>query len=329
MNILITGATGFIGSRLTLKCLEKNYSVRALGQENNSAETQNMELIESKGADVISGSVTDRDLMTDVCNGIDWVFHLAAAQHEANVSDQHFRDVNVTGTNNIIDGCINAGVKRLIHGSTIGVYGATLKGNIDEKSPLRPNNIYGKTKLEAEQLVQSYHDKLSYVIIRISETYGPGDRRLLKLYKAIKKKAFFMIGKGDNLHHLIYIDDLIEGLFLAAERDEALNSIFIFAGQEPLTSNKLVEVIANHFHTNIYNFHAPLFMFLAAANVVEGICRPLGIQPPLHRRRMDFFRKSFYFSQNNAVAKLGFKPNTKFEEGVKKTGEWYEKMELL
>jgi nucleoside-diphosphate-sugar epimerase len=91
----------------------------------------------------------------------------------------------------------------------------------------------------------------------------------------------------------------------------------------------MVEEIALQYNTIIPKIHAPLFMFLAAAYVVEGICRPIGIQPPLHRRRIDFFRKSFYFSQDNALTKLGFKPKTEFVEGVKKTADWYKTMGLL
>ena len=328
MNVLITGATGFIGSRLALKCAEKNYSVRALGQENNPAESQNKELIIKKGAEVISGSVTNRDLMFEICNGIDWVFHLAAAQHEANVPDQHFRDINVSGTKNLLDGSVKARVKRFIHGSTIGVYGASLNGYIDERSVLEPSNIYGVTKLDAERLVLSYGNRLPYVVIRISETYGPGDRRLLKLFKAIKRKVFFMIGKGENLHHLIYIDDLIAGFFLAAESDAALGEVFVFAGPKPLTSNEMCGEIADYFNTTIPKLHAPLWMFLAGASIMESILRPLGIQPPLHRRRMDFFRKSFYLNTDHAYRKLGFRSSIGFRDGVRETAIWYEKMEL-
>ena len=329
MNILITGATGFIGSRLALKCLEKQYFVRAFGQENTSAEKQNRKIIEQNGAEVVLGSVTDCEHIKKVCSGIDWIFHLAAAQHEVNVPDRYFREINVIGTNNLLDGSVEAGVKRFVHGSSIGVYGESLDGNIDESSPLKPNNIYGITKLEAERVVQSYMEKLPSVIIRISETYGPGDRRLLKLFKTIKNKLFYMIGKGKNLHHPIFIEDLIEGLLLSAEIEEAAGSNFVLAGKKPLTSNEMVEEIAQYFDTKIPRFHLPLQAFLITANIMERILRPLGVQPPLHRRRLDFFRKSFYFSQQGAVNKLGFKPKYDFDAGVKRTGAWYREMGLL
>lgn len=329
MNVFISGGTGFIGSQLALKCLAKGDTVKVLGQENNPAEAENKQLIEAKGAEVILASVTDRERLFELVQGIDLVYHLAAAQHEANVPDQVFWDVNVTGTKNILEASVSAGVKRFVHGSTIGVYGSTLEGNVDEQSPLKPDNIYGITKLEGEKLVLSFRQKLPVVIIRISETYGPGDRRLLKLFKAIKKNLFFMIGNGENIHHLIYIDDLIEGLFLAATSKEATGNIFVLAGKETLTTTEMVRAIAQELGTRVPKFRAPLFPFLLLAIMMEKVLRPLGIQPPLHRRRLDFFKKSFLFSQEKSLKTLGFVPQFSFRQGVSETARWYTGMSYL
>jgi len=170
----------------------------------------------------------------------------------------------------MLEASVNAGVKRFVHGSSIGVYGSSLEGDIDERSPLMPNNIYGVTKLEGERLVLSFQDKLPVIIIRISETYGPGDHRLLKLFKGIKKNIFLMIGNGENLHHLIFIDDLIEGLFLAATSKQAIGEIFVIAGKEPLTTNVMVAEIANQLGTTIPRFHAPLCLFLALNHFINN-----------------------------------------------------------
>ncbi len=323
MRVLITGGTGFIGSRLALSCLERGDFVKVLGQVNNPAESENRKLIEEKGTEVILASITDRKKIFSLLQGIDVVYHLAAAQHEANVPDQVFWDVNVTGTKNILEASVSTGVKCFVHGSTIGVYGASLEGNIDEQSPLQPNNIYGITKLEGEKLVLSYREKIPLVIIRISETYGPGDRRLLKLFKGVKNKIFFVIGNGKNMHHLIYVDDLIYGLFLAAASKDAKGRIFVLAGKEPLTTNDMVEEIAKQLGTRIPRYHVPLSLFLALATITEKIFKPLGIQPPLHRRRMDFFKKSFVFSHEEAFKTFDFVPETGFSQGVRETIGWY------
>jgi nucleoside-diphosphate-sugar epimerase len=329
MKVLITGGTGFIGFRLALKCLEKGDVVHVLGQENNTAESENRRLIEGQGVKVTLGSVTDKEALFELLQETDLVYHLAATQHEANVPDQRFWDVNVSGTKNILEAAVNAKVKRFMYGSTIGVYGPGDNGVITENSPLMPSDIYGKTKLEAERLVLSYRDRLPAVIIRISETYGPGDRRLLKLFKAVKKKLFFVIGDGQNVHHLIYIDDLIDGLFLALSAPQAIGKTFVLAGHEPITTNQMVAVIAEKLGTRISNLHLPFPPLLMAATITEKILSPLGIQPPLHRRRMDFFKKSFTFSGEHAEKVLGFVPKTAFEEGVGETAKWYSEMSYL
>ena len=329
MNVLITGGTGFIGSRLALRCLEQGYAVKVLGQANNEAEEQNRDLMREAGAEVVIASVADKEKLFELLPGTDIVFHLAAAQHEANVPDQRFWDVNVEGTRNVLEASVKAQVKRLVHGSTIGVYGSALEGRINEHTSLRPDNIYGVTKLEGEKLVLSFADKLPVVIIRISETYGPGDRRLLKLFKAIKQNAFFMIGNGQNLHHPIFIDDLIEGLLLAATVDKAQGQILLLAGKEAVTTNEMVTTIAAQLGTKLRRFRVPLWPFLILATVVETILRPVGIQPPIHRRRMDFFKKSFVFSPEQSLVTLGFTPQFTFEQGVAETSRWYTQMGYL
>lgn len=329
MNITITGGTGFIGSRLAIKSVSMGHSVTVFSQANTQAEKDNLKVLESHDINIVIGNITDPETALQAVNGKDIVFHLAAAQHEANVPDEHFRNVNIEGTRNIIRACIDAGVKRLVHGSTIGVYGAALDGEINEDSPQRPSNIYGVTKAAAEKLVMENADKLPVSIIRISETYGPGDRRLLKLFRAIGKKMFFMIGDGKNKHQLIYVDDLIDGMYLAAQSENAVGEIFVLAGEEILTTSQMTETIAETLGTPIRRFRAPLWIFMTMAVILETLFKPFGIQPPLHRRRMDFFRKSFYFSRDKAVRLLDFHPGTSFRDGTRLTAEWYRENNLL
>jgi nucleoside-diphosphate-sugar epimerase len=329
MKVFITGGTGFIGSRLAIASQDKGYSVKLLGQTNTQAEQENQQLLERFGIETTLGSIHERDKLASLAQGCDIVFHLAAAQHEANVPDEHFYKVNVEGTRNMLEASIQGGVKRFVHGSTIGVYGSAMEGEIDETTTLRPNNIYGVTKREGEQLALSYGDKLPVSVVRISETYGPGDRRLLKLFKAIQKNVFFVIGKGDNKHQLIYVDDLIEGMYLAGTDPKALGQVFVLAGREVLTTREMVDAVAACLGTRVSRVHAPMFPFLTAAVVLEKTLGPLGIQPPLHRRRLDFFRKSFFFSQQKSNSLLGFSPKTDFRDGVAQTATWYKENGLL
>ena len=119
MKILITGGTGLIGARLALRCLERGDQVRILALSRNEMEQKNAQHLEAQGAEMVIGSILDEKLVFETLSNIDIVYHFAAAQHEANVSDQVFWDVNVKGTQNILEACVRADVKRLIHGSTI------------------------------------------------------------------------------------------------------------------------------------------------------------------------------------------------------------------
>lgn len=327
--ILITGGTGFIGSRLALHCLQRGDPVRILGQTNNAYEEANKRAVEAGGGQVYVGSITEAEMVRKAVQGADVVYHLAAAQHEANVGDDYFWDINVKGTKHVLDSSLQVGVRRFVHGSTIGVYGEALVGEIDERTSIMPDNIYGTTKSEGEKLALAYADRLPVVVVRISETYGPGDKRLLKLFKAIKNKAFFMIGSGENKHQLIYVDDLIQGLTLVANQGDAVGEVFVLAGKEVVTTNQIVQTVADALGVRLRKLRFPLLPFVIVASALERVCRPLGIQPPLHQRRLDFFRKSFFFSRQKAETIVGFEPTTSFKEGIGKTVRWYRETGLL
>jgi len=326
---LITGGTGFIGSRLALACAARGEQVRVLAQRNTPAERQNCQQLEQHGIDIVEGSVTDPGTVAQACDGMNVIYHLAAAQHEANVPDKHYYDVNVEGTRNLLEAAVRAGIRRFVHGSTIGVYGIGRNGPVQDDSPLQPDNIYGKTKLEGEKVVRQFFDKLPIAIVRISETYGPGDRRLLKLFHGIQKGRFFHIGDGQNLHHLVYIDDLIEGLRLAATEEAAVGNTFVLAGPKAVSTKEMIRCICRAANVSVPRLRVPLWPLMATAIAMEGVMRPLGIQPPLHRRRMNFFVKSFQFSCDNARQLLGYEPAVSVEEGIRRTREWYQQMNLL
>jgi nucleoside-diphosphate-sugar epimerase len=245
-----------------------------------------------------------------------------------NVPDQRFWDVNVGGTKNVLEAASAAGVRRVVHGSTIGVYGK-ISGKIDESSQCRPDNIYGVTKLEGEKLALSYQGNVEVTAIRIPEVYGPGDHRLIKLFKAVRKSRFMTIGNGKNLHHLIYVGDLVDACMLAARHPAAPGEVFLVAGEQPLSTDEMVSTIARELKVDVPRLHLPLFPFRVLATTLEKTLRPLGIQPPLHERRLDFFRKSFALSWEKANRVLGFRPGTAFPLGVRRTAAWYTELGYL
>jgi nucleoside-diphosphate-sugar epimerase len=325
MRIVVTGATGFIGCQLAQILAGLGHDLVATGRAASTVESARLERLQKAGVRVEVGSLLDPGFAGTLTRACEIVIHLAAAQHEGNVPDSYFRDINVNGTRLLLEAAINAGARRFVYGSTIGVYGSASEQELTELSAPRPENIYAVTKLEAEQLVSDHSSQIETCIGRISETYGPGDFRLLKLFRAIDRGAFVMLGSGQNVRQVIYVDDLAAGLWLAAEHPGAVGQTFVFAGSEVMTTNSMVAQIAAALKRRPPRMRIPVWPFRAAAAVLESTLRPLGIQPPLTQRRLDFFTKSFLFSTAKYRQILGFAPRVGFAEGAVATADWYRK----
>jgi len=329
LKLLITGGTGFIGSRLALAAGAQGHSLVVAGQSNTEAERIRGQELAAAGIAVEHGPLQDPQFASRIAQGCEAVIHLAAAQHEANVAEDYFFDVNVTGTRTLMDAAKGAGVRRFVYGSTIGVYGEYSGQPLTEETPPHPLNIYGRSKLQAEAVVKSFGDSLETSIVRISETYGPGDFRLLKLFRAVDRGRFLIIGSGLNQRQAIHVTDLVRGLLTAASSPAAVGETFVMAGQEVMTTREMVQHVADALGCPAPRWRAPMWPFLAAAVVLEKTLTPLGVQPPLHRRRLDFFRKSFVFSSTKAQRVLNFVPTIPFAAGAAETAAWYRATGLM
>jgi dihydroflavonol-4-reductase len=329
MRIFLTGGSGFIGSRLAPLAVQAGHQVTVVTAINNDAERARCEALTRAGINVVKASLEDSAALSRELQGHDVVIHLAAAQHEAGKPESYFQQVNVEGTRRLLGLAAAAGVQRFVHGSTIGVYGSAASGGLSEDSPLAPDNPYGRTKAAAEQVVREFQGPMQWCIVRISETYGPADMRLLKLFKGVRTGRFVTVGNGENLHQLIYVDDLSRGLLAAASAPAAIGQTFVLAGAEQITTNQMVSAIGQAVGRSKPIGHAPLWPFMAAALLFETTFSPLGLKPPLNRRRLDFFRKSFYFTTAKAQQLLGVTPQTNFADGAKRTAEWYTQNGML
>jgi nucleoside-diphosphate-sugar epimerase len=329
MRMLITGATGFIGSRLAMHARRAGIDVLATGRAEIDVERERLLELRAAEVPVEIGALDDVGFVRRLVRDRTIVIHLAAAQHESHMPAAYFRRVNVDVVQQLLEECRSAGIRRFVYGSTMGVYGDASAPQLDEQSEVRPENPYQETKLEAEALVRARGCDFDTAIVRIAETYGPGDWRLLKLFRGIERGHFFMIGAGANRRQCIHVNDLVRGLMLAAEHPSAVGETFIMAGREVMTTNEMVERIATVLDRKPPRIRLPLWPFLAAATVMEATLQPLRIHPPLHRRRLDFFRRSFVFSTVKAQRLLGFTPEIDFQSGAADTARWYRSRGLL
>ena len=200
----------------------------------------------------------------------------------------------------------------------------------NEKTAYGPGDVYQRTKLEGDLLVQgAIAEGLPAVIVRPSAIYGPGDDRLLKLFKSVESGLFPMIGNGRPSYHLIHVRDLVNGILVCGSREKAVGNNYILAGDEPTSLRELVRRIAVALDRPLRTIRIPFWPVYGAAVACEMLCRPVGIEPPLYRRRVDFFRKNRIFDASKARRDLGFSPKIDLKSGLRETAEWYRAHGLL
>jgi nucleoside-diphosphate-sugar epimerase len=319
-NVLVTGGTGFTGSHLCRRLVAEGYTVRVLVRE-----TSNRDALKGLAVEWAEGDLGDRSALAQATQGIDTVYHIAALFRPENVSRQQMQATNVEGTRHLLDASIKAGVKRFVHCSTVGVHGDIKHPPANEKTPYAPGDYYQDSKTDGEKLVLQYgaEGRLPIVVFRPGGIFGPGDLRFLKLFKAIQTRRFMMFGSGQVLYQLIYIDDLIDGILRCGTQDAALGNAYILTGAAPVTLNDLVQEIASVLQVPPPWLRLPVMPLYWAGFVCETICKPLGINPPLYRRRVDFFRKTRSFDISKAQQELTFQPHVEFRAGLKRTADWY------
>ncbi len=322
----VTGGNGFTGSWLIKELIKQGYEVMALIRKK---EQENK--LKSMGAKTIIGDLKDKESLANIIKDIDIVFHIAALYRQEGVNKEEFFKVNLDGTKALLQEALKSGVKTFVHCSTVGVQGEIKNPPADENAPFNPGDHYQESKLQGELAALDFakeNDKMKVVVVRPVGIYGPGDTRFLKLFKHINKGNFRMIGKGKALYHLTFVEDLVKGIILAGEKGRNQN-VYTIGGPQYLPLDELVEITGEILGKKVSKFKIPLAPVYVAACLCEFICRPLGIEPPLFRRRLDFFTKDRAFSIEKAKKELGFAPQTKIKEGFQLTAKWYKEQGLI
>jgi nucleoside-diphosphate-sugar epimerase len=325
-KVLVTGGTGFTGSHLCRRLVQEGHDVRVLVREQSDRTVLNDLPIEW-----VLGDLCDRDSLARATQGIETVYHIAAIFRPENVTRQQMWAANVEGTRNLLEVAEKAQVSRFVHCSTVGVHGDIQNPPANEETPYAPGDYYQESKTEGEKVALQYaqEGRLPIVIFRPGGIYGPGDRRFLKLFKGIKAGRFVMFGSGEVLYQLIYIDDLLEGILRCGTEPMAVGSTYILTGASPVTLNQLVEAIASVLDVSPPRWRLPVMPLYWAGFACEVLCKPLGINPPLYRRRVDFFRKTRSFDVSKAKRELNFSPQTDLKTGLELTANWYRDRNFL
>jgi nucleoside-diphosphate-sugar epimerase len=320
VRVLVTGATGFTGGHLARHLAAAGDRVRLVVRDPAKAAD-----LSAAGFDVAAGDLTDRESLTRAAQGVDVIYNIAALYREAGLPAAAYRAVNADGVVNVIDAARDGGARRVVHCSTVGVHGDIEHPPANEDAPLKPGDVYQETKLLGEQRGREAAARagVELVIARPTGIYGPGDRRLFKLFGEVARGRFVMLGRGRNYYHVTYVSDLCAGFRLCGTVPAAAGRTYILGGGEVTTLGDLVRITAEIAGRPGPRLRLPIWPVWLAGACCEAVCAPLGIAPPLYRRRVDFFRKSRAFDIARARRELGFAPQVGVRDGIRRTLEWY------
>jgi nucleoside-diphosphate-sugar epimerase len=317
----VTGAGGFTGLALTRALVARGCPTRALVRKPDQVPQ-----LKEAGAEVLQGDIRDPEIIRRAVEGRTIVYHLAAVFRRAGVPDALYREVHVDATRRLIEAAAVAGVVRFVHCSTVGVHGDVAGDRpADENAPVAPGDIYQRTKLEGEAAARETAARVGVplTVVRPGPIYGPADRRLFKLIGGVARRRFLLLGSGRPRFQMIYVDDLVEGLRLAAESPTAVGRTYILTGEEAPTLRELVQEIASVARVRAPRLRLPIWPFWLAGALCEFVCIPFGIEPPIYRRRVKFFTSNRWFDISRARTELGFAPRVPLREGLRRTLDSY------
>ncbi|MCS6988896.1 MAG: NAD-dependent epimerase/dehydratase family protein [Chloroherpetonaceae bacterium] len=318
---LVTGATGFIGSHLVDALLERGDCVRALMRSASLAET-----LKEKKVELVKGDYRDLASLKEAVAGVDYVYHVAGVTKA--LDEKTYVEGNVVATENLLIATLeaNPNLKRFLHVSSGAAAGSSPSADnpIDESAPPKPVTLYGKTKLQAEEVCKRFFDKLPITIVRPSIIYGERDKDLLEHFKTVQSGVVPIFGFGEKKYDYLYVKDLIEGMIAAAESDKTKGEIYFLSGKAHSweeVGEAAKRALGKSFALKLV---FPDWLSYAVAAVVEDINKARGKISILNRdRARDGKERYWTFSTKKAERDFGFAPKTSLQDGFKRTVKWY------
>jgi nucleoside-diphosphate-sugar epimerase len=321
MKILITGATGFIGRKLVAHLIKEQSEVVALVRRTSDVSGL------PKKLRLIDGDMLDTVSLEKAVQDIDVVIHLAAYFDFYPKDKKLLYQVNVEGTQNLINACVQAGVSRFIYISTTEVIGPVENPPGNENSPLRPQFDYSKSKKQAEERLRStsLETDLEHVILRPTGVIGKGEfYTVFEIISAINEEQIPMIpGDGEKTLMYTYVDDVISGILSAIKSETAKNQTIILCPDEGMTYNELFEFLGAKLGVKPPQRKVPT----ALAKLGIGILSPFKNRGKTtflwHMKTVQSMDEERSYSNDKAKNLLGWTPQTSMQEGLNKAIDWY------
>ncbi|GJL50355.1 MAG: oxidoreductase [Nitrospirales bacterium] len=330
-KMLVTGAAGFIGGALFRRLAAYGCDVTGTVLYPHEAEAFRKNGFKAEVLDLSSD-----DPFEPFLEGQDLVFHVAAMFRETEHGEKLYNKVDHHGALKLCKVAAAVGVERFVHCSTIGVHGDVLEIPCKETTPFNPTNHYTRAKLRGELAIIEFantlpNDGMVVTVNRPAIVYGPGDTRMLMLFKAVLQKKFLMIGFGTVLSHPGYIEDQVDSFLLCAiaPREKVHLEAFNIASDQPIPVREFAQLIADKGGVTIPKIRIPSSPLWYAGLVCEAIFMPLKLRPPLFRRRVGYFRENRAFDLTKAKERLGYVSQWDHKTGVSTSIDWYRKKDMI
>lgn len=320
LKALVTGANGFVGSHLVEGLLSEGYQITCLIRQ-----TSNLRWLSGLNVQYTYADISDKDSLKGVLKDFNFIFHVAGLTKAKN-KEEYFK-ANYQGTKNLLEVCLkeNPQIKMFIYVSSQAAVGPGKDEKpLNETAPCNPITDYGKSKLAGEKIVLEYSSKLPVTIIRPTAVYGPRDTDILGFFKVVSKGLKTHFGKGESYLSLCYIEDLVEGIILAAESPKAIGQIYFIADDQIYSWSEAFRIIAQALDKKTLTLRIPKAFLFAFAFISENICRLLRKPTAINVQKIrEITQKYWLCDVSKAKKELGFFPQYKLEEGAKKTVKWY------
>ena len=321
-RVLITGAGGFLGRHLVAAQAGLGREVVAVDLDLRAIS----HLSDDLPIETLEGDIAESKLQKLAVRDVDTVFHLAATHLSVSAGPSEYRRVNVDALRGLAIQSRDEGIRRFVHCSTVGVFGALKHLPADEETACEPEFDYEKTKLEGETiLLDAFRDHgFPVIILRPAWVYGPGCPRTEKLFRAIRRGRFLVAGDGSSFRHSVYIRDMIAAFEKAAHAPSGLGEVFIIADDEAVTIRSLVQQIS-HIAGASTPQSVPFWMLHAVGAAAERLYAWIGKEPPISTRTLRFFSGNTAFRTDRAKRVLGFQPRYTISQGLKETFQFMER----
>jgi len=330
MNILVTGGTGFLGRALAHRLQSLSANVTIIGRNTIIGQQ-----LQQAGLRFIYADLADAPAINTACRHQDYVFHCGALSAPWGRFED-FYAANVLGTQNVIQGCLAHNVKRLIHLSTPAIhFDYHDKLNLSEHAPLPRQQIngYAQTKYMAEQAIDAAHEQgLPVITLRPRAIFGPGDTSLLpRLLEKLSRGQLPIIGNGQNMTDLTYIDNVVEAMLLCLESPPAtLGCKYYITNGEPIKLWPFIQHLSEQLGYPPPQRHVPRWLAYQVAGMMERYwdfspykvqnhIRAKSSEPPLTRYAVGLLATTFTLDITAARQELGYQPKINMEEALAQT----------